>query len=138
MEQESDYILREVKKIILFITNLLSNLTTSNKDELENGIQETDDFIRKTWGISLKEIGAISSFDFTNKFKDLPEVTIEKLAELLSVFINKIATIEMNEHYNRKELAKKGLLLIDNLNTQSKIYSLKRMEIKKELQKYID
>jgi hypothetical protein len=56
MQQESDYLLREVKKLILFITNLISNLNTSNKDALENAIRETDDSIRKKWGISLKEI----------------------------------------------------------------------------------
>tara|TARA_B110000091_G_C13677004_1_gene416192 strand:- start:406 stop:825 length:420 start_codon:yes stop_codon:yes gene_type:complete len=138
MEQESDYVLREVKKLTLFITNLISNLNTSNEDELDNGIRETDDFIRKKWGISLKEIASISSFDFTNKFKELQEVPIEKLAELLSVFIKKIAVLEVNEQYNVKELAKKGILLINNLNLQSKTYSLKRMEIKKELQRHID
>ena len=138
MEQESDYVLREVKKLTLFITNLISNLNTSNEDELDNGIRETDDFIRKKWGISLKEIASISSFDFTNKFKELQEVPIEKLAELLSVFIKKIAVLEVNEQYNVKELAKKGILLINNLNLQSKTYSLKRMKIKKELQRHID
>ena len=134
MEQESDFILREVKKLTLLITNLISNLNTLNKDELENGIRETDDFIRKKWGISLKEIASISSFDFTNKFK----APAEKLAELLSIFIKKIANLDMNEKYSGKELAKKGILLIDKLDDQSKTYSLKRMEIKKAFQKYID
>jgi hypothetical protein len=138
MEQESDFILREVKKLTLLITNLISNLNTLNKDELENGIRETDDFIRKKWGISLKEIASISSFDFTNKFKDLQEAPAEKLAELLSIFIKKIANLDINEKYSGKELAKKGILLIDKLDDQSKTYSLKRMEIKKAFQKYID
>ncbi len=138
MEQESDYILREVKKLTLFITNLISNLNTSNKDELDNGIRETDDFIRKKWGISLKEIASISPFDFTNKFKELEEIHLEKLAELLNVFIKKMATLDMNEQYKGKELAKKGILLINILNDKSKTYSIKRMELKKELQRHLD
>ncbi|MDA9316634.1 hypothetical protein N9Q58_01825 [Polaribacter sp.] len=138
MEQESDYILREVKKLTLFITNLISNLNTSNKDELDNGIRETDDFIRKKWGISLKEITSISPFDFTKKFKELEEIHLEKLAELLNVFIKKIATLDMNKQYNGKELVKKGILLINILNDKSKTYSIKRMELKKELQRHLD
>lgn len=138
MQQESDYFLREIKKLTLFITNLISNLNTSNKDELENGIRETDDFIRKKWGISLKEIASISSFDFINKFKELQEIPIEKLAELLNVFIKKSATLEVSEQYNGKELAKKGILLINILNDKSKTYSIKRMELKKELQRHLN
>jgi hypothetical protein len=138
MQQESDYLLREVKKLILFITNLISNLNTSNKDALENVIRETDDSIRKKWGISLKEIASITGCDFINKFNELQEVPIEKLAELLNVFIKKSAELEVNEHYNRKELAKKGILLINILNDKSKTYSIKRMELKKELQRHLN
>ncbi|MDG1246706.1 MAG: hypothetical protein P8P28_06840 [Polaribacter sp.] len=138
MQQESDYLLREVKKLILFITNLISNLNTSNKDALENAIRETDDSIRKKWGISLKEIASITGCDFINKFNELQEVPIEKLAELLNVFIKKSAELEVNEHYNRKELAKKGILLINILNDKSKTYSIKRMELKKELQRHLN
>jgi len=138
MQQESDYLLREVKKLILFITNLISNLNTSNKDALENAIRETNDSIRKKWGISLKEIASITGCDFINKFNELQEVPIEKLAELLNVFIKKSAELEVNEHYNRKELAKKGILLINILNDKSKTYSIKRMELKKELQRHLN
>ena len=138
MQQESDYLLREVKKLILFITNLISNLKTSNKDALENVIRETDDSIRKKWGISLKEIASIIGCDFINKFNELQEVPIEKLAELLNVFIKKSAELEVNEHFNRKELAKKGILLINILNDKSKTYSIKRMELKKELQRHLN
>ncbi len=138
MQQESDYLLREVKKLILFITNLISNLNTSNKDALENAIRETDDSIRKKWGISLKEIASVTGCDFINKFNELQEVPIEKLAELLNVFIKKSAELEVNEHYNRKELAEKGILLINILNDKSKTYSIKRMELKKELQRHLN
>ena len=64
MEQESDFILREVKRLTNFITNLISNISTSNKNELENGIRETDDFIRKELDLSLKEIVTFSEFNF--------------------------------------------------------------------------
>ena len=49
MEQETDYILREVKRVTTFITNLISNISTLSGFEIESGIKETDDFIRKEW-----------------------------------------------------------------------------------------
>jgi len=60
------------------------------------------------------------------------------LAELLNVFIKKSATLEVSEQYNGKELAKKGILLINILNKKSKTYSIKRMELKKELQRHLN
>ena len=138
MEQESDFILREVKRLTNFITNLISNISTSNKNELENGIRETDDFIRKEWDLSLKEIVTFSEFNFMNKLKELHEIHIEKLAELLSEIIKKMNTPEIAKKYNQIELAKKGVLLINSLNDKSKTYSIKRMELKHILQKYIE
>ncbi|WOC39711.1 hypothetical protein [Polaribacter sp. HL-MS24] len=138
MEQESDFNLREVKRLTNFITNLISNISTSNKNELENGIRETDDFIRKEWDLSLKEIVTFSEFNFMNKLKELNEIHIEKLAELLSEIIKKMNTPEIAKKYNQIELAKKGVLLINSLNDKSKTYSIKRMELKHILQKYIE
>ena len=73
-----------------------------------------------------------------NKLKELHEIHIEKLAELLSEIIKKMNTPEIAKKYNRIELAKKGVLLINSLNDKSKTYSIKRMELKHILQKYIE
>ncbi len=134
MEQETDYILREVKRLTTFITNLISNVSTLNSDEIESGIKETDDFIKKEWNLSFKEIISLTEIEFINRLKELPEVHLEKLAELLSEIIKKINTPELKNKYNKNELANKGILLIDNINEKSKVYSMKRMEIKNVLQ----
>tara|TARA_R110002074_G_C12311753_1_gene646092 strand:+ start:423 stop:836 length:414 start_codon:yes stop_codon:yes gene_type:complete len=134
MEQETDYILREVKRLTTFITNLISNVSTLNSDEIESGIKETDDFIKKEWNLSFKEIISLTEIEFINRLKELPEVHLEKLAELLSEIIKKINTPELKNKYNKNELANKGILLINNINEKSKVYSMKRMEIKNVLQ----
>jgi hypothetical protein len=134
MEQETDYILKEVKRLTTFITNLISNVSTLNSDEIKSGIKETDDFIKKEWNLSFKEIISLTEIEFINRLKELPEVHLEKLAELLSEIIKKIDTPELKNKYNKNELANKGILLIDNINKKSKVYSMKRMEIKNVLQ----
>jgi len=137
MEQETDYILREVKRLTTFISNLISNVSTLNSNEIESGIKETDDFIRKEWNLSFKEIISLTEFEFINRLKELPEVHLEKLAELLSEITRKINASELENKYNKNELVNKGILLIDNINEKSKVYSMKRMEIKNVLQQSV-
>lgn len=137
MEQETDFILREVKRLTLLISNLISDFGNLGSDEVESGIQDTDDLIKKEWDLSFKDIISYSDDDLINKLKNTPEIHIEKLAELLSEVIKKINTSELESQYNKNELAIKGILLINNLNENSKIYSMKRMEIKSILQKSI-
>jgi|TARA_B110000285_G_C15010849_1_gene556361 hypothetical protein len=137
MEQETDYILREVKRLTTFISNLISNVSTLNSNEVESGIKETDDFIRKEWNLSFKEIISLTEFEFINRLKELPEVHLEKLAELLSEITKKINTTELENKYNKNELVNKGIFLIDNINEKSKVYSMKRMEIKNVLQQSV-
>jgi hypothetical protein len=136
MEQETDYILREVKRLTTFISNLISNISTLNSDEIESGIKETDDFIRKEWNLSFKEIATLNEHEFINRLEKLPQVHLENLAELLCEIVKKIDTPELDNKYNRKEIANKGIILIENINGKSKTYSMKRMEIKKIITKY--
>jgi|TARA_B110000090_G_C12935098_1_gene275053 hypothetical protein len=134
MEQETDYILREVKRVTTFITNLISNISTLSGFEIESGIKETDDFIRKEWNLSFNEIITLNNSEFIIRLKELPEVHLENLAKLLSEITKKINTLELENKYNVTEIANKGILLIDNINEKSKVYSMKRMEIKNVLQ----
>ena len=101
---------------------------------MESGIRETDDFIRKEWNVSFKEIISLTEFKFINRLKELPEVHLEKLAELLSEITRKINTTALENKNNKKELVNKGILLIDKINEKSNVYSMKRMEIKSVLQ----
>lgn len=136
MEQETDYILREVNKITLLISHLISQFSKLSNSEIERGIREVDDLIKRKWDFSLLEITTYSEVEFINRLKELPEVHLEKLAELLGEIINHINTPELERKYDKKELRNKGILLIDHINKKSKVYSMKRMEIKNRLQTY--
>ena len=67
----------------------------------------------------------------------MPEVHLEKLAELLSEITRKINTTALENKYNKKELVNKGILLIDKIKEKSKVCSMKRMEIKNVLQQSV-
>jgi hypothetical protein len=110
MERETDYILKEVKRITAFIRGLIDNISSLNCSEIEIGIKETDDFIRKEWNLSFKEVISLNKIEFINRLNELPEVHLENL-------------------YNKKEISNKGLILMEIILEKTKTYSLKRLEI---------
>ncbi len=138
MEQETDYILREVKRLTLFISKLISKVSTLDGDEIENGIKETDDLMRKEWNLSFEEIITLTNAEFIVKLKKLPEVHLEKLAELLAEITKKINTSELETGYDTKEIANKGLILIKSINKKAKTFSIKRMETNKIFEQIVN
>ncbi|MBS9773705.1 MAG: hypothetical protein KGV59_00920 [Tenacibaculum sp.] len=137
MEQETDFILKEIKKITYFLSKLISNISTSNNFEIENIINETDEFLKEKWKLSFNEITTLNEIDFLNKLENLPEIHLDKFVELLSEIINKLKTSELQNKYNKNELANKTIVLIDKINKNSKDLSLKRMQIKNNLQQEV-
>ena len=99
MEQETDYILREVKRVTTFITNLISNISTLSGFEIESGIKETDDFIRKEWNLSFNEIITLNNSEFIIRLKELPEVHLENLAKLLTVVDFPVAKLNTSNFF---------------------------------------
>ena len=108
-----------------------------NCSEIEIGIKETDDFIRKEWNLSFKEVISLNKIEFINRLNELPEVHLENLAELLSEIAKKINTTDLENLYNKKEISNKGLILMEIILEKTKTYSLKRLEIKKILKQQI-
>tara|TARA_B110000240_G_C13464419_1_gene438173 strand:- start:166 stop:588 length:423 start_codon:yes stop_codon:yes gene_type:complete len=137
MERETDYILKEVKRITAFIRGLIDTISSLNCSEIEIGIKETDDFIRKEWNLSFKEVISLNKIEFINRLNELPEVHLENLAELLSEIAKKINTTDLENLYNKKEISNKGLILMEIILEKTKTYSLKRLEIKKILKQQI-
>lgn len=137
MEQETDYILREVKRLTALMAGLIGAIQSIDSAEIVRGIKETDDFIRKEWNVSFKEMMQLSKTKFVDRLQQLPEVHLENLAELLNEIIKKLNTEELANKYNKKEIAHKGILLTRILNNTSKTYSFKRMEIQKTLRNHV-
>ena len=56
MQQGTDYLLRGVKRLTLFLINLIGKFSSPNDDKIEIGMKKTDDFIKKEWSLTLKEV----------------------------------------------------------------------------------
>jgi len=137
MQQETDFILREVQRLTHFISNLISNISTMNTNDIEDGIKETDDFIRKEWKFSFKDIILMSKKDFLIKLKNTPDIHLEKLAKLLFLLIIKGRKNSNLINYDWNELTSKAIILLNNLDERSKIFSIERMQLKSTLSKFL-
>lgn len=134
---EKDFIQREIQKLVLLLNDLIIKASGLNANNIKNDILVINEALENEFDLSLKKLSQIKSTEFISVIKNLHESHIEKLAELIYTFNIKVKPIKLEENYNKKEIAKKGVVLIDYLNENSKIFSLQRMNMKKSLQQSI-
>ena len=67
----------------------------------------------------------------------LHESHSEKIAELIYEIVIKKESIDLGENFEKSKIAQKGIIIIDFLNENSTTFSMKRMNMKNELQNRI-
>lgn len=134
MQQEKDFIEREIKKLVLFLTKLIGRVELLSSKKVEKELSELDISLKNKFNFTLLEIIEMENFSFTACISKLHESHIEKLAELIYVVVKKTKNSKV---YNTKELATKGVLALEHLNEKSTTFSISRMQLKKNLQQYV-
>ena len=103
MQQETDYILREVQRLTNFITSLVGTISTSNSNDIETQIKETDDFIRKEFNLSFKDVLTLNNTELIQKLKELPIIHLEHLATLFyEISVNLNSEIESQKKQKKR------------------------------------
>ena len=133
MQQETDYILREVQRLTNFITSLVGTISTSNSNDIETQIKETDDFIRKEFNLSFKDVLTLDNAELIQKLKELPIIHLEHLATLFYEISVKLNSEIQSQKKQKKELSKKVLFLLNEIEKNTKVYSLRRAQIRETL-----
>ena len=133
MQQETDYILREVQRLTNFITSLVGTISTSNSNDIETQIKETDDFIRKEFNLSFKDVLTLDNAELIQKLKELPIIHLEHLATLLYEISVKLNSEIQSQKKQKKELSKKVLFLLNEIEKNTKVYSLRKAQIRETL-----
>lgn len=136
MEQRKDLILREIEKLSLFLKKLINSLTGASLNDIETDIKLTSEALKTELDLSITEIIEIKNKDFITKLNDIHETNIQILAELICEIVKKLDKAENEYGFDKKKLASKAILLIDYLDKNSKTFSINRMNLKNELQKY--
>ncbi|BFP40050.1 hypothetical protein FGF1_08950 [Flavobacteriaceae bacterium GF1] len=128
MQQEKDVIQREIQRLTLFLTKLIGKAVGLSTNDFEQGFQNIESDLKNEFDLTLREITNLDDSKLTKKLEGLDEQHLEKLAELITALVGNL------QNDFGSELAKKGIVILDFLNNNSKTFSLKRMQLKNTLQ----
>ena len=131
MQEEKDYLQRDIERITLFLKTLLRRVAgftdvnlTPEYDQLEKELQTQIDF-------SLQDLSDMDTMDLDQKMASLPLVHIEKLAEIAFELLKKqLVTV------NPKNFAGNVLYMLEYINRESSVFSLHRQQMLVEAKKY--
>ena len=131
MQQEKDYIQREIQRLTLLLTKLIGKALRLKTEDFEQGILKIESDLKTEFDLTLREIAEMENSVLTDKINGLDEQHLEKLVELTSVLIENL------QGEFGKKLARKGIVILDYLDSSSRTFSLKRMELKNTLQQCV-
>ncbi|WP_289038344.1 hypothetical protein [uncultured Zobellia sp.] len=134
MQQEKDYLQREIQKLTLFLTKLISKISGSHFDDVENDLQQTDQEFQKNFGFSLFELMDLPNQKILDKLKDINQTHLEKITELLFESVKKAKETDKNLGIDIKTFSEKTIFLLEHLDNISGTYSIDRMNKKNVLQ----
>ena len=127
MQQSKDYFEREeLEKLIVLLENLIEKITSLSYPLAQTDIDEINKTLKQKFDISMSQICEMNSEDLTQRFKKLDHTLAEQLTKLLYQLI--IKTNE-SKYFDKKVLANKTCILIDNLNQNSGTFSMERMQM---------
>ncbi|AFL80609.1 hypothetical protein Aeqsu_1111 [Aequorivita sublithincola DSM 14238] len=133
MEQENDFIKREIQKLTMILMKLFDKTSSADVNSFEAVVFETNEKLEEFFGFTLNEIATTENSKLMEKAESFHEVHLEKLIEVVYQIIQKSEEVKMDFDFETKELSKKLLLMIDFANDKSKSFSVERMNMKSQL-----
>ncbi|MEN8777161.1 MAG: hypothetical protein ABF263_02065 [Polaribacter sp.] len=121
MEYRSDFIEREIQKIILLIRNLMANLG----EESNVNLKAIDQELKEKLDFGFFEIFELSNEDLKKKINGVDVLILEELLRVLYKI-----TIQNVTHLKSNTLKRVSLQIIDEIENKSSVYSFERQQIK--------
>ncbi|HET8804774.1 MAG TPA: hypothetical protein VFM72_09360 [Aequorivita sp.] len=133
MEQENDFIKREIQKLVFALMKLIDKTVSADINNFEAVVFETNKQLEAYFGFSTNEISDATNSELIQKVEGLHQEHLEKLIELLYHTIQKSKEFGIEINFKNIELSNKLLLLIDLADNRSKSFSVERMNMKSQL-----
>lgn len=130
MQQEKDYLEREIQKLNIFLTNLISKIIGINAQNSSDEIQNINENLKEQFDFNISEIIKISDNDFYEKIADIHESHLEKIAELIIEFVEQIEIENINSGLDKQQMLLKTIMIIEFLETKSNTFSMRRSALK--------
>ncbi|QTD37745.1 hypothetical protein JL193_00050 [Polaribacter batillariae] len=128
MEQENDFIQREIKKIILFFESLLSKLSGASSKTEQSIINNFDTELKEKLSVGFFEMLSLENNDLKLRIKEVDILILENLVIVLYEIYKNKNLIE--DKFNLKRIL---LIIIDRIEYKSRTFSLERQKIKNNL-----
>jgi len=130
MQQEKDYLKREIQKLNIFLTNLISKIIGINAQNSSNEIQNINENLKEQLDLSFNEIIQLSDKDFYKKIADIHESHLEKIAELIIEFTEQIEKENIQSGLDKHSLLMKSIMTMDYLESKTNTFSMQRSAMK--------
>lgn len=133
--EKRDFLLREIEKLTQLLKKLLDAVEAFTSDNVEIEFIKINEDLSDCFSFTFEELIEMKNSKLIDRLKNIDETNLELLATLILETTKKLHSINYNSNINTAKLAKKGIEILNFIDDKSKTFSIKRMNIKNELQK---
>jgi hypothetical protein len=130
MEVEKDLIKREIQKLVLLLNSLIGKISGINSNNVGSEIENINEALKNEFDLSLVRIAKMENSELIKHISELHESHADKILELIYEIVLKTKSVNFGEDFEKTQIIQKGIIIIDFINEKSKIFSIKRMNMK--------
>ncbi|MEM8928107.1 MAG: hypothetical protein AAGC45_07880 [Bacteroidota bacterium] len=131
MQQEKDYLQRDIERISLFLKILLRKVVGLNNEDFQPECSQLEKDLQEQVDFSMQELSQLDEVGLKDKIAPLHLAHIDKLVEIAFEILKK------SNPENKEKICRNILFMIEHLNKESDTFSLQRIQIKEELEKHL-
>ncbi len=129
MQQEKDFIKREIQRLTIFLSKLIGQIQDTKENDFEQELDQLGLELKNEFDFDIYEVLTIAEKELLEKVEKFNEVNVAQLAQL---FVTVADKFEVGE--KKDIMIKKALALLNHIDSISNTFSLQRMELKNKLQ----
>lgn len=133
--EKRDFLLREIEKLTQLLKELLGAVEACTSDNIEIEFRKINEGLSDCFSFTFEELIEMKNSKLIDRLKNIDETNLELLATLILETTKKLYSTNNNPNINTSKLAEKGIEILNFVDDKSKMFSIKRMNIKNELQK---
>lgn len=133
--EKRDFLLREIEKLTQLLKKLLDAVEAFTSDNVEIEFIKINEDLSDCFSFTFEELIEMKNSKLIDRLKNIDETNLELLATLILETTKKLYSTNNNPNINTAKLAEKGIEILNFVDDKSKMFSIKRMNIKNELQK---
>ena len=131
MQQEKDYLQRDIERITLFLKTLLRKVASLNNEDFQPHYNQFEKELQEQVDFSIRDLNELDEVGLKDILVPLHLTHIENLVEIAYEIFKK------SNPKNKKRFVKNVLSMVGYVNEKSDTFSLQRLQIKEELEKHL-